>query len=73
MVGREVLIMKGPLVEIQEPGSRRKTRRTYTGSLYSGYFGTIKYSSEGANLYGIYLEATRTIVQVQKDIVVDRL
>jgi hypothetical protein len=67
MVGREVMVTKGPSVEVG-PG-----RRSYTGSSYGGYFGTIKSSSEGFNIYNVHLEATGTIVKVDRDIVVDRL
>ena len=82
MVGREVLITKGPLEEIQQEfhqlgdskrSSRGKKRRHYMGSCYSGYFGTVRSSSQGLNLYNVHLEATVTIVQVQRDIMVDRL
>lgn len=76
MIGREVLITKGPLVEIDLPrldGTYGKTRLQYTGSFYSGYFGTIRSGSEGLNVYSVHLEATGKIVDVSRDIVVDRL
>ena len=76
MVGREVLVTKGPLVEyewVQLDGRRAKCRCHYTGSSYHGYVGTIKSSSEGLNIYNVHLEANGVIVQVQKEAVVDRL
>lgn len=75
MVGKEVLITKGPLVEIEQvqlDGSRKKQRRHYPGSLYHGYVGTIKSVSDGLNMYNVHLEANGAIVQVQKDLVADR-
>lgn len=71
MVGREIIITKGPMEELEQ--QIRKKRRYYMGASYSGYFGTIRYSSDGLNVYGVHLEATDMIVQVDRAIVVDRL
>jgi hypothetical protein len=76
MVGREILITKGPLVDIYRPrldGSYAKGRRGYTGSSYCGYVGTIRSSSEGLNVYNVHIGSIGTIVQVHRDIVLDRL